>query len=157
MAAGRCSGGGWSSEAAAAVLGCLGGGGDDDDAAGNAPAEVREVTLEPASPTTPGETYEQHLARARSPRRPPPQNAAGDDDSGDEIIKAAAARWPLPPADPRPAAREAEARATSGDASRPPPPAATVCKPCAVALDGASEDPRRPQSQHATGGRAYEI
>ena len=156
MASGRCSGGGgdWSYRA---VLGCLGGE-DDDEAAENAPAEVvREVALEPASPTTPGETYEQHLARARSPRRPPPQNAAGDDDSGDEIIKAAAARWPLPPADPRPAAREAEARATSGDASRPPPPAATVCKPCAVALDGASEDPRRPQSQHATGGRAYEI
>ena len=157
MASGRCSGGGWSSEAAAAVLGCLGGGGDDGDAPDNAPDEVREVALEPASPTTPGETYEQHLARARSPRRPPPRDAAGDDDSGDEIIKAAAARWPLPPADPRPAAREAEARATSGDASRPPPPAATVCKPCAVALDGASEDPRRPQSQHATGGRAYEI
>ena len=111
----------------------------------NAPAEVvREVALEPASPTPAGETYEQHLARARSPRRPPPQNAAGDDDSGDEIIKAAAARWP-PPAGPRPAA-------TSGDASRPPPPAATVCKPCAP--DGASEDPRR---HHATCGRAYEI
>ena len=139
-------------------MGCLSGdGGDDEEAAGNAPAEVREITLEPASPTAAGETYEQHLARARSPRRPPPRDAAGDDDSGDEIIKAAAARWPLPPADPRPAAREAEARATSGDASRPPPPAATVCKPCAVALDGASEDPRRPQSQHATGGRAYEI
>ena len=145
MASGRCSGGGsWSYSD---VMGCLGGGGgDDDDAAANAPAEVREVALEPASPTTPGETYEQHLARARSPRRPPPQNAAGDDDSGDEIIKAAAARWP-PPAGPRPAA-------TSGDASRPPPPAATVCKPCAVAPDG--EDPRR-RSHHATGGRAYEI
>ena len=149
MASGRCSGGGsWSEQ----LIGCLGGGGDDDDAAGNAPDEVREVALEPASPTTPGETYEQHLARARSPRRPPPQNAAGDDDSGDEIIKAAAARWPLPPSDPRPAAREADVRATSGDASRPPPPAATVCKPCAA--DGASEDPRR---HHATGGRAYEI
>ena len=92
MASGRCSGGGWSSEAAAAVLGCLGGGGGDDEAADNAPAEVREVALEPASPTPAGETYEQHLARARSPRRPPPQNAAGDDDSGDEIIQAAAAR-----------------------------------------------------------------
>ena len=146
MASGRCSGGGsWSYSD---VMGCLGGGGgDDDDAAANAPAEVREVALEPASPTTPGETYEQHLARARSPRRPPSQNAAGDDDSGDEIIKAAAARWP-PPAAPRPAA-------TSGDASRPPPPAATVCKPCAAAPDG--EDPRRRPSQHATGGRAYEI
>ena len=66
MASGRCSGGGgWSSEAAAAVLGCLGGGGDDDDAPDNAPAEVvREVALEPASPTTAGETYEQHLALA---------------------------------------------------------------------------------------------
>ena len=139
MASGRCSGGGsWSEQ----LMGCLGGGGDDDDAAGNAPTEVREVALEPASPTPAGETYEQHLARARSPRRPPPQNAAGDDDSGDEIIQAAAARWPPPP---RPAA-------TSGDASRPPPPAATVCKPCAP--DGASEDPRR---HHATGGRAYEI
>ena len=84
MASGRCSGGGWSSEAAAAVLGCLGGGGDDGDAPDNAPDEVREVALEPASPTTPGETYEQHLARARSPRRPPSQNAAGDDDSGDD-------------------------------------------------------------------------
>ena len=136
-------------------MGCLGGG-DDNETAENAPAEVvREVALEPASPTTPGETYEQHLARARSPRRPPPQNAAGDDDSGDEIIKAAAARWPPPPSDSRPAAREAEVRATSGDASRPPPPAATVCKPCAVAPDG--EDPRRPRSHHATGGRAYEI
>ena len=144
MASGRCSGGGgdWSYRA---VLGCLGGE-DDDEVAEKAPAEVvREVALEPASPTTPGETYEQHLARARSPRRPPPQNAAGDDDSGDEIIKAAAARWP--PAAPRPAA-------TSGDASRPPPPAATVCRPCAAAPDG--EDPRR-RSQHATGGRAYEI
>ena len=153
MASGRCSGGGWSSEAAAAVLGCLGGGGDDNEAAENAPAEVvREVALEPASPTTPGETYEQHLARARSPRRPPSRDAAGDDDSGDEILRAAAARWPLPPSDPRPAARETDVRATSGDASRPPPPAATVCKPCAP--DGASEDPRR---HHATGGRAYEI
>ena len=144
MASGRCSGGGgWSSEAAAAVLGCLGGGGDDGDAPDNAPAEVvREVALEPVSPSRAGETYEQHLARARSPRRRPPQN---DDDSGDEIIKAAAARWP-PPADPRPAA-------TSGDASRPPPPTATVCRPCAP--DG--EDPRRHQSHHATGGRAYEI
>ena len=151
MASGRCSGGGsWSEQ----LMGCLGGGGDDDDAAGNAPTEVREVALEPASPTPAGETYEQHLARARSPRRPPPQNAAGDDDSGDEIIKAAAARWPLPPSDPRPTAREAEARATSGDASRPPPPSATVCMPCAP--DGASEDPRR-RSHHATGGRAYEI
>ncbi len=155
MASGRCSSGGWSSEAAAAVLGCLGGGGDDDAAAANAPAEVREVALEPASPTTPGETYEQHLARARSPRRPPPCDAAGDDDSGDEILRAAAARWPLPPSDPRPAAREADVRATSGDASRPPPPAATVCKPGAAAPDG--EDPRRRPSQHATGGRAYEI
>ena len=156
MASGRCSGGGsdWSYRA---VLGCLGGEGEGDDARDDAPDEVREVALEPVSPSRAGETYEQHLARARSPRRPPPRDAAGDDDSGDEIIKAAAARWPLPPADPRPAAREAEARATSGDASRPPPPAATVCKPCAVALDGASEDPRRPQSQHATGGRAYEI
>ena len=155
MASGRCSGGGGSFYSE--LMGCLGGGGDDE-AAENAPAEVvREVALEPVSPSRAGETYEQHLARARSPRRPPPRDAAGDDDSGDEIIKAAAARWPLPPADPRPAAREAEARATSGDASRPPPPAATVCKPCAVALDGASEDPRRPQSQHATGGRAYEI
>ena len=154
MASGRCSGGGGSFYSE--LMGCLGGGGDE--AAENAPAEVvREVALEPVSPSRAGETYEQHLARARSPRRPPPRDAAGDDDSGDEIIKAAAARWPLPPADPRPAAREAEARATSGDASRPPPPAATVCKPCAVALDGASEDPRRPQSQHATGGRAYEI
>ena len=128
MASGRCSGGGsWSYSD---VMGCLGGGGgDDDDAAANAPAEVREVALEPASPTTPGETYEQHLARARSPRRPPPRDAAGDDDSGDEILRAAAARWPLPPSDPRPAAREADVRATSGDASRPPPPAATVCKP----------------------------
>ena len=153
MASGRCSGGGsWSYSD---VMGCLGGGGgDDDDAAANAPAEVREVALEPASPTTPGETYEQHLARARSPRRPPPRDAAGDDDSGDEILRAAAARWPLPPSDPRPAAREADVRATSGDASRPPPPAATVCKPCAVAPDG--EDPRR-RSHHATGGRAYEI
>ena len=146
MASGRCSGGGgdWSYRA---VLGCLGGEGEGDDARDDAPDEVREVALEPASPTTPGETYEQHLARARSPRRPPPQNAAGDDDSGDEIIKAAAARWP-PPADPRPAA-------TSGDASRPPPPTATVCKPCAVAPDG--EDPRRRPSHRATGGRAYEI
>jgi len=153
MASGRCSGGGsWSYSD---VMGCLGGGGgDDDDAAANAPAEVREVALEPASPTTPGETYEQHLARARSPRRPPSRDAAGDDDSGDEILRAAAARWPLPPSDPRPAAREADVRATSGDASRPPPPAATVCKPCAVAPDG--EDPRR-RSHHATGGRAYEI
>ena len=145
MASGRCSGGGgdWSYRA---VLGCLGGEGEGDDARDDAPDEVREVALEPASPTTPGETYEQHLARARSPRRPPPQNAAGDDDSGDEIIKAAAARWP-PPA-PRPAA-------TSGDASRPPPPPATVCRPCAVAPE--SEDPRRHQSHHAMGGRAYEI
>ena len=143
MASGRCSGGGsWSYSD---VMGCLGGGGGDDDAAANAPAEVREVALEPASPTNPGETYEQHLARARSPRRPPPQNAAGDDDSGDEILRVAAERWPPPPSDPRPAA-------TSGDASRPPPPAATVCKPCAP--DGASEDPR---SHRATGGRAYEI
>ena len=70
MASGRCSGGGWSSEAAAAVLGCLGGGGDEEEAAGNAPAEVREVALEPASPRPAGETYEQHLARARSPRSP---------------------------------------------------------------------------------------
>ena len=146
MASGRCSGGGWSSEAAAAVLGCLGGGGDEEEAADNAPAEVvREVALEPASPTPAGETYEQHLARARSPR-PAPRDAAGDDDSGDEILRSAAARWPPPPSDPRPAA-------TSGDASRPPPPTATVCKPCAP--DGASEDPRR--SHHATGGRAYEI
>ncbi len=154
MASGRCSGGGddWSYRA---VLGCLGGGGEDDDARDDAPDEVREVALEPASPTTPGETYEQHLARARSPRRPPSQNAAGDDDSGDEILRSAAARWPLPPSDPRLTAREAEARATSGDASRPPPPAATVCKPCAAAPDG--EDPRRHQSHHATGGRAYEI
>ena len=145
MASGRCSGGGgdWSYRA---VLGCLGGGGDDDDAPDNAPAEVvREVALEPASPTPAGETYEQHLARARSPRRPPPRDAAGDDDSGDEILRSAAARWPPPPSDPRPAA-------TSGDASRPPPPTATVCKPCAP--DGASEDPR---SHRATGGRAYEI
>jgi hypothetical protein len=132
-------------------MGCLGGGGGDDDAPDNAPAEVvREVALEPASPTTPGETYEQHLARARSPRRPPPRDAAGDDDSGDEILRAAAARWPPAPSDPRPTAR-----ATSGDASRPPPPTATVCKPCAVAPE--SEDPRRRPSQHATGGRAYEI
>ena len=143
MASGRCSGGGsWSYSD---VMGCLGGGGgDDDDAAANAPAEMREVALEPASPTTPGETYEQHLARARSPRRPS-RDAAGDDDSGDEILRSAAARWPPPPSDPRPAA-------TSGDASRPPPPTATVCKPCAP--DGASEDPR---SHRATGGRAYEI
>ena len=141
MASGRCSGGGVSFYSE--LMGCLGGGGDDE-AAENAPAEVvREVALEPVSPSRAGETYEQHLARARSPRRPPSQNAAGDDDSGDEIIKAAAARWP--PAAPRPAA-------TSGDASRPPPPAATVCRPCAP--DGASEDPRR---HHATGGRAYEI
>ena len=142
MASGRCSGGGsWSEQ----LMGCLGGGGDDD-AAENAPAEVvREVALEPASPTPAGETYEQHLARARSPQRPPPRDAAGDDDSGDEILRSAAARWPPPPSDPRPAA-------TSGDASRPPPPTATVCKPCAP--DGASEDPR---SHRATGGRAYEI
>ena len=144
MASGRCSGGGgdWSYRA---VLGCLGGEGDDD-ARDDAPDEVREVALEPASPTPAGETYEQHLARARSPQRPPPRDAAGDDDSGDEILRSAAARWPPPPSDPRPAA-------TSGDASRPPPPTATVCKPCAP--DGASEDPRR--SHHATGGRAYEI
>ena len=145
MASGRCSGGGgdWSYRA---VLGCLGGEGEDDDAPDNAPAEVvREVALEPASPTPAGETYEQHLARARSPRRPAPCGA-GDDDSGDEILRSAAARWPPPPSDPRPAA-------TSGDASRPPPPTATVCKPCAP--DGASEDPRR--SHRATGGRAYEI
>ena len=143
MASGRCSGGGsWSEQ----LMGCLGGGGDDE-AAENAPAEVvREVALEPASPSRAGETYEQHLARARSPQRPPPRDAAGDDDSGDEILRSAAARWPPPPSDPRPAA-------TSGDASRPPPPTATVCKPCAP--DGASEDPRR--SHHATGGRAYEI
>ena len=155
MASGRCSGGGsWSYSD---VMGCLGGGGgDDDDAAANAPAEVREVALEPASPTTPGETYEQHLARARSPRRPPPRDAAGDDDSGDEILRSAAARWPPPPADPRPAREAAPVvppATVTGDASRPPPPTATVCKPCAVAPDGASEDPRR----HATGGRAYEI
>jgi hypothetical protein len=145
MASGRCSGGGgdWSYRA---VLGCLGGEGDDD-ARDDAPDEVREVALEPVSPSRAGETYEQHLARARSPRRPPPRDAAGDDDSGDEILRSAAARWPPPPSDPRPAA-------TSGDASRPPPPAATVCKPCAVAPDGASEDPR---SHRATGGRAYEI
>ena len=152
MASGRCSGGGGSFYSE--LMGCLGGGGDDE-AAENAPAEVvREVALEPVSPSRAGETYEQHLARARSPRRPPPCDAAGDDDSGDEILRAAAARWPLPPSDPRPAAREADVRATSGDASRPPPPAATVCKPCAVAPDG--EDPRR-RSHHATGGRAYEI
>ena len=150
MASGRCSGGGGSFYSE--LMGCLGGGGDDE-AAENAPAEVVcEVALEPVSPSRAGETYEQHLARARSPRRPPPCDADGDDDSGDEILRAAAARWPLPPSDPRPAAREAEARATSGDASRPPPPAATVCKPCAP--DGASEDPR---SHRATGGRAYEI
>ena len=143
MASGRCSGGGGSFYSE--LMGCLGGGGDDE-AAENAPAEVvREVALEPASPTPAGETYEQHLARARSPR-PAPRDAAGDDDSGDEILRSAAARWPPPPSDPRPAA-------TSGDASRPPPPTATVCKPCAP--DGASEDPRR--SHHATGGRAYEI
>ena len=151
MASGRCSGGGGSFYSE--LMGCLGGGGDDE-AAENAPAEVREVALEPVPPSRAGETYEQHLARARSPRRPPPRDAAGDDDSGDEILRAAAARWPLPPSDPRPAAREADVRATSGDASRPPPPAATVCKPCAVAPDG--EDPRR-RSHHATGGRAYEI
>ncbi len=146
MASGRCSGGGGSFYSE--LMGCLGGGGDDE-AAENAPAEVvREVALEPVSPSRAGETYEQHLARARSPRRPPPCDAAGDDDSGDEILRAAAARWPLPPSDPRPAA-------TSGDASRPPPPTATVCKPCAVAPDG--EDPRRRPSHHATGGRAYEI
>ena len=154
MASGRCSGGGsWSEQ----LMGCLGGGGDDE-AAENAPAEVvREVALEPASPTPAGETYEQHLARARSPRRPAPCDA-GDDDSGDEILRAAAARWPLPPSDPRPAAREAAPvvppATVTGDASRPPPPAATVCKPCAAAPDGASEDPR---SHRATGGRAYEI
>ena len=151
MASGRCSGGGGSFYSE--LMGCLGGGGDDE-AAENAPAEVREVALEPVSPSRAGETYEQHLARARSPRRPPPRDAAGDDDSGDEILRAAAARWPLPPSDPRPATT-AEVRATSGDASRPPPPAATVCKPCAAAPDG--EDPRRRPSQHATGGRAYEI
>ena len=146
MASGRCSGGGGSFYSE--LMGCLGGGGVDE-AAENAPAEVvREVALEPVSPSRAGETYEQHLARARSPRRPPPCDAAGDDDSGDEILRAAAARWPLPPADPRPAA-------TSGDASRPPPPTATVCKPCAAAPDG--EDPRRRPSHHATGGRAYEI
>ena len=62
MASGRCSGGGgdWSYRA---VLGCLGGEGDDD-ARDDAPDEVREVALEPASPTPAGETYEQHLARA---------------------------------------------------------------------------------------------
>ena len=154
MASGRCSGGGGSFYSE--LMGCLGGGGDDE-AAENAPAEVvREVALEPASPTPAGETYEQHLARARSPRRPAPCDA-GDDDSGDEILRAAAARWPLPPSDPRPAAREAAPvvppATVTGDASRPPPPAATVCKPCAPV--GASEDPRR--SHHATGGRAYEI
>ena len=93
MASGRCSGSGsWSYSD---VLGCLGGGGGggDDDAVENAPAEVREVALEPASPTPAGETYEQHLARARSPQRPPPRDAAGDD-SGDEILRSAAARWP---------------------------------------------------------------
>ena len=156
MASGRCSGGGGSFYSE--LMGCLGGGGDDE-AAENAPAEVvREVALEPASPTPAGETYEQHLARARSPRRPAPCDA-GDDDSGDEILRAAAARWPLPPSDPRPAAREAAPvvppATVTGDASRPPPPTATVCKPCAAAPDG--EDPRRRPSHHATGGRAYEI
>ena len=59
MASGRCSGGGsWSEQ----LMGCLGGGGDDE-AAENAPAEVvREVALEPVSPSRAGETYEQHLA-----------------------------------------------------------------------------------------------
>ena len=141
MASGRCSGGGgWrravlgASEAAAT-----------DEAADNAPAEVvREVALEPASPT-PRARPTSSTSRAPEPAAAAPRDAAGDDDSGDEILRAAAARWPLPPSDPRPAA-------TSGDASRPPPPTATVCKPCAP--DGASEDPR---SHHATGGRAYEI
>jgi len=76
MASGRCSGGGGSFYSE--LMGCLGGGGDDE-AAENAPAEVREVALEPVSPSRAGETYEQHLARARSPRRPPPRDAAGDD------------------------------------------------------------------------------